>query len=229
MAEMTLPAGGSTYPVALDVTPQLTDRNRLTVLVRLILAIPHLILVGGGLVLGSWSFFRLRGWGEGPNFAFWTGDSGIITAAAFVIAIIAWFAIVFSGNHPSGMWNFKRFYLRWRVNSVAYASLLRDEYPPFGDSAEYPVSFGIDPPEGDRNRLSVALRLIYIIPHLVVLFFLGLAWTAVSVVAWFAILITGSYPQALYDFAVGVFRWSIRVEAYGLLMRDEYPPFSFDP
>ena len=50
-----------------------------------------------------------------------------------------------------------------------------------------------------------------------------------SIVAWFAILFTGRYPAGLYEFAVGVLRWDMRVEAYLLLMRDEYPPFSMQP
>jgi uncharacterized protein DUF4389 len=69
------------------------------------------------------------------------------------------------------------------------------------------------------------LRIIYAIPHLIVLVFLNIAWVLTSIVAWFAILFTGSYPRGLYDFAVGVLRWDLRVEAYLLLMRDEYPPF----
>ncbi len=228
MAEMTLPAGGSTYPVALDVTPQLTDRNRLTVLVRFILAIPHLILVGGPWWVASslaifFSPFRDN---DRLNFG---GSGGLIGVAAGIVAIITWFVIVFTRSHPRSLWDFGRFYLRWRVNAVAYVSLLRDEYPPFGASADYPVQYEVSYPEEKRDWLSVFLRILYVIPHGIVLIFLELAWGVVTVIAWVAILITGSYPQPLYDFSVGVFRWSMRVETYGLLMRDEYPPFSFDP
>ena len=61
------------------------------------------------------------------------------------------------------------------------------------------------------------------------LFFLGIAWGFTSLIAWFAILFTGAYPEGLYKFGVGVMRWSVRVESYSLLMRDEYPPFSMEP
>jgi hypothetical protein len=159
---------------------------------------------------------------------FW-GGSGLIGFAAAIVAVIAWFTIVFARTHPRSLWDFKWFYLRWRVNAVAYMSLLRDEYPPFGAKTEYPVQFDVSYPEEKREWLSVFLRILYVIPHVIVLIFLGLAWGVVSVIAWVAILVTGSYPQALYEFSVGVFRWSLRVEAYALLMRDEYPPFSFDP
>ncbi|MEO8540020.1 MAG: DUF4389 domain-containing protein [bacterium] len=55
-----------------------------------------------------------------------------------------------------------------------------------------------------------------------------MAWFVTSVIAWFAILFTGEYPQGLYNFGMGVFRWQIRVEAYLLLLVDQYPPFSLD-
>ena len=77
-------------------------------------------------------------------------------------------------------------------------------------------------------RLSVGLRLIYAIPQALVLLFLGIAWAIMVIIGWFAILFTGRYPEGLYTFGVGYLRWSLRVEAYVLLLRDEYPPFSLD-
>jgi hypothetical protein len=85
----------------------------------------------------------------------------------------------------------------------------------------------VDPPE-PRDRLSVAFRLILAIPHFVAIFFLLIAWVLTSVIAWFAILITGNYPLGLYSFGVGTLRWRVRLEAYLLLMVDEYPPFSLN-
>jgi hypothetical protein len=57
---------------------------------------------------------------------------------------------------------------------------------------------------------------------------LGIAWGITTVIAWFAILFTGRYPEGLYRFGVGVLQWNLRVEAYVLLLRDEYPPFSLE-
>jgi hypothetical protein len=211
----TMAAGASpSYPVAFDVEPQLHGRNRLTVAFRLILAIPHLILVGGpGLALGGVHL---------------SASDGALSSAAFVMAIIAWFAILFASTHPQGLWDFARFYMRWRTRVIVYAAMLRDEYPPFGDSA-YPVTYEVEFPEQPRNKWSVGLRIIYVLPHLVVLLFLTVAWLVTAIIAWFAILFTGSYPEGLARFAVGYLRWSVRVESYALLMRDEYPPFSFEP
>lgn len=218
----------ASYPVAYDVEPQLHDRNRLTVFFRFFLAIPHLILVGGpGLALGggfAWKFPAHGDW----TWGFHWGGCGILGAVAFIMAIIAWFAILFASTHPRGLWDFAFFFMSWRARAVAYVALLRDDYPPFGDGA-YPARYAVGYPDTPRNKWSVGLRIVYVIPHAIVLFFLGIAWFVTAVIAWFAILFTGSYPEGLYQFAVGYLRWSLRVESYLLLLRDEYPPFSLDP
>jgi len=219
------------YPVEYDVEPQLTDRNRLTVAFRIILAIPHLLLVGGpGFAfsggLGFW-WWRGDASGFGQGFSGF-GGNGVIGLAAGVASVVAWFAILFTRTHPRGIWDFTYYFMRWRTRAIAYSALLRDEYPPFGDG-EYPTMYRVEYPSEDRNLWSVGLRIIYAIPHLIVLFFLGIAWVVTAVIAWFAILFTGAYPEGLYRFAVGYLRWSVRVETYLYLMRDEYPPFSFEP
>lgn len=213
------------YPVTYDVQPQHADRNRLTVAFRLILAIPQWLLVGGpggsGISI-PWS------WRGGDfRFAFFSAlGNGVLGFAAAVMAIISWFAIVFTGKQPRGLWDFTNFFMRWRGGAVAYMALLRDEYPPFGPGdGSYPAAFSVASFPETRERWSVGLRLIYAIPQIIVLFFLGIAWAITVIIAWFAILFTGRYPAGMYSFGVGYMRWSLRVEAYLLLMRDEYPPF----
>jgi hypothetical protein len=205
------------YPVTVTVQPLLANRNRLTTGFRLILAIPHLVLVGGiGLVL-SWHASSATSLG---------GQNGILGYAAFLLAIASWFTIVIGGFHILAIRQFTAFYMRWRVRALAYLMLLEDAYPPFGDAA-YPAAIEIvDPPA--RDRLTVAFRLILAIPHFIVLVFLLFAWWATTIVAWFAIVLGGSYPEALYSFGVGCLRWLLRVESYILLLVDEYPPFSLE-
>lgn len=210
-------------PVFIDVPQPAGERNRLTVAFRIILSLPHALLVGGpaaaGLSLGSWPSDSGSNWGG--------GSGGVLGVVAGVCALISWFAIVFTGKHPEGLWNLAAFYLRWRVRAIAYISLFRDEYPPFGDGP-YPVLVEFAMPQGERDRVSVGFRLILAIPHLIAVCILGVAWCLATVIAWFSILFTGEYPKSLFEFSLGVLRWSTRVEAYLLLLHDDYPPFSLD-
>ncbi|HTJ21699.1 MAG TPA: DUF4389 domain-containing protein [Gemmatimonadaceae bacterium] len=207
--------------VDVDVTPVLTGRNRLTCAFRPILAIPHILLVGGPIAFaGSW----IVGSGDRTR-AEWGAGTGVLGAVASVVAVIAWFAILFTGRFPDGLWSLAAFYLRWRVRAIAYLTLLRDEYPPFGDEP-YPAELILPRPTEPRNKLTVAFRIFLAIPQFIAVAFLGMAWGITTIIAWFSILFTGNYPRGLYDFGVGVLRWTTRVEAYVLLLRDEYPPFS---
>ncbi len=198
------------YPVTVTVEPQLTHRDRLTTAFRLILVIPHAILVGPVY------------WGT-----HWGSSEGLLAAAAFVLAIVSWFTILIMGEHIGGIRQFTLFVLRWKTRVTAYLMLLTDPYPPFGDGP-YPAAIAVDDPPLPRDRVSVALRLLLAIPHFFVLFFVGVAWILVTVFAWFAIVVTGEYPAAVCPFSVGAMRWFLRVEAYLLLLVDEYPPFSLD-
>jgi hypothetical protein len=208
------------YPVTIDVERQIANRNRLTVAFRLLLAIPHFLLVGG-IGLG----FALSGGRSDLSTS--VGETGFLGAVAYLLAIVSWFTIVIGGSHITAIRQYTTFYLRWRVRALAYLMLLEDRYPPFGD-ATYPASLTFVDTERVRNRLTVGFRLILIIPHMIVVGLLSIAWWVTTFVAWCIILFTGNYPQGLYDFGVGVLRWFIRVEAYLLLLVDEYPPFSFE-
>lgn len=196
------------HPVTLSVEAQLEGRDRLTTAFRPILAIPHAILVG-------------------PMYWARSGGMGLLAAAAYVLAIVSWFTLLVTGEQIRGIRDFALYYLRWRTRAVAYMALFVDRYPPFGDSA-YPASIEVAEPRLPRDRATIAVRLLLAIPHFVLLFFLLIGWLVTTVIAWFAILFTGSYPAALYPFGVGVMRWMLRVEAYLLLLVDEYPPFAIE-
>ena len=206
------------YPVATTIEPQLANRNRLTTAFRLILAIPHLILVGSiGIGFAANSGRR--------DFFSFGGERGLLGGIAFLLAIVSWFTIVITSEHYTPIRRYTYFYLRWRVRALAYLMLLTDRYPPFGDGP-YPAALNFAEPGTPRDRLTVALRIIVAIPQFIVLFFVLCLWWLTTVIAWFAILITGRYPTPLYGFGAGALQWLIRVEAYVLLLVDDYPPFS---
>lgn len=204
------------YPVSLAVTPPGAPRNRLTTAFRAILAIPHVILVGGaGIGLAYNSEHSTSAGAEG----------GLLGAVVVVLAIVSWCTLVFAGAHIAGIRQLTLFYMRWRARALAYLMLLADAYPPFGDGP-YPSEVTVAAPALPRQRLTVVFRLLLGIPHMIALTFVMIGWGLVTVVAWFAILFTGRYPQALWDFSVGALRWRLRFDAYMLLLVDEYPPFS---
>ncbi len=71
-------------------------------------------------------------------------------------------------------------------------------------------------------------RILMLIPHIIVLYLLGIAQGVVTLIAWLAILITGKYPAGMYNFSVGVLRWSTRFNGYAWLLTGTFPPFSLD-
>ena len=148
-----------------------------------------------------------------------------LAIALLVTSFIAWWAIFFTAYYPRGLHRFAVDVNRWSARVGAYAGLLRGEYPPFGFQAEYPVHLEVEyPPAFAPWRLWwTGLALI---PHLVVGLVYYLAYFVTSLIAFFAILISGRYPKGLFDFGVGVTRYWTRVNAYNSLLCTGYPPFS---
>jgi hypothetical protein len=197
------------YPIQLALAPT-GPRNRLTTALRIVLAIPHTILVGPVV----W-FYR-------------SGTLGLLGAAAYFLAFVNWCSLLVTGTPMSGARDFALFYLRWRTRVLAYTALLVDAYPPFGDGP-YPAAVEVREPTGARDRASIALRPLLVLPHIIVLLFVTTAWFVTTVVAWVAILVTGQYPRGLYDFGAGTLGWLLRVEGYLLLLVDEFPAFAWEP
>jgi hypothetical protein len=152
-----------------------------------------------------------------------------------VCAVISWVAILFTGRIPSGLADVQALYLRYVLRTWSFAGFLREEYPPFSFSPT-PADPGDDPrarvavrPDlGERNRVTAFFRIILAIPHLIVVALLEVALLVVAIIGFFAVLFTGRWPDGLRAFALGVARWWLRVQAYVLLLTDEYPPFAFD-
>jgi hypothetical protein len=197
-----------THPVHFQVEMPVGPRNRLTALLRPILVIPHLLVVGGpaiGLLGGGYR-------------------TGALGAVALLFALFDWVAILVGVGPLTGLRPLRYLYLQWRARALAYAAFLRDEYPPLGEG-DYPVLLTLPEPPGTRDRLEVALRPLLVLPHLLVLVFLLIAWVVVALVSWLLLAVRGTMPASLWRFSRDVMAYSLRLEAYALLVHDVFPPF----
>jgi hypothetical protein len=117
---------------------------------------------------------------------------------------------------------------RFNTRISAYVALLRDEYPSTDEHQAVNLEIAYPDAQTQLNRVMPFIKWLLAIPHYIVLFVLGIVAFFVVIVAWFAIIIVGRFPQALFNYVVGVFRWTARVNAYMLLLTtDRYPPFRF--
>ena len=177
--------------------------------------------------------------------------------AFLATSIVAWFAILFTGRYPRGIFNFNVGVLRWtwRVDYYTYAALGTDRYPPFklADDPDYPAQLEVAYPDHLSRGLVLVKTWLLAIPHyLVVGLFVGGSAYVVSTtasgdgstanvttytpgligllvfIAAIVLLFTGKYPRGVFDFVLGMNRWLLRVTAYAALMTDVYPPFRFD-
>ncbi|MGH8945269.1 MAG: DUF4389 domain-containing protein [Acidimicrobiia bacterium] len=204
------------YAARLDIDyPEKLDR--LTTFFRLIWAIPILIILG--LLTATGNETVVTDTGEQVR-----SSGGGISSGLFIATVLM---IVFRERYPRWWFDFARELTRFGARVGAYLVLLTDRYPSTVD--EQSVHLEIDYPDvvRDLNRWLPLVKWLLAIPHYIVLVVLWLVAIVAVVVAWFAILFTGRYPRALFDFVVGVGRWSLRVDAYAfLLVTDRYPPFS---
>ena len=187
---------GAAYPLRFEIQYP-GQLSRGLLFVKWILAVPHFLIVS---VLGN-----LQG----------------------VLTLIAFFAILFTERYPRELFDFYVKCTRWAANVTAYAGLFRDEYPPFGwDEGQYPpLTYTVDYPER-LSRWLIFVKWLLAFPHYVAIGVMFVIACVAWIVAGFAILFTGQFPHGIFDFIVGVLRWSYRVQAYVSLLRDEYPPFT---
>jgi Domain of unknown function (DUF4389) len=167
-------------------------QRRVTVLFRLLLVIPHyIVLYALGIAVG-------------------------------IVAVICWFAALFTGRLPAGLADFLVGWLRWSTRVFAYVGLLTDQYPPFTlADADYPVRVSAAP--GRLNRLAVLFRIILAFP---VAMLVGILWSGVllaGLVIWLIVLITGTMPGPAYQAVAAVVRFGARFYGYFYLMSGTYP------
>ena len=158
----------------------------------------------------------------------------ILGYVQFVLVIVAWFAILFTGNIPKGLFDFMAMIMRYQWRTYSYMYFMRESYPPFEfdalniDPETDPARFSVAYPEG-LSRLLIFVKWLLLIPHFIALFLVFIAGFFVGIASFFAVLFTGRWPEGMRRFLIGATRWSLRVNAYMFLMTDVYPPFSLEP
>jgi hypothetical protein len=188
------------YPISMSIDYPDKKMNRITTFFRLLTAIPIFTI-----------------------FTLITG--GMVAAGGFVF-IATVLMLLFLQKYPRWWFDWDLALTKFGTRVWAYLALLRDEYPSTDDERLYHIEIPYPKAEEELHRWLPLIKWLLAIPHYIVLLLLAIAAIVAVIITWFAILFTGRYPIALFDFVEGVFRWALRVVAYAfLLATDHYPPF----
>ena len=158
----------------------------------------------------------------------------VLGAVSSVAAAISWIVIVATGKLPTGLAGFQAMFLRYSIAVVAYAHFLTDRYPPFdfdtslADPGRSQTSVSFSPALEGRNRLTVLFRMVTKIPAFVFYVVVAVISAVCLLGGLIAVLFTGRWPDGLRRFVDGAHLVGLRFLAYGLMLTDQYPPFSTD-
>ncbi|NUR58896.1 MAG: DUF4389 domain-containing protein [Catenulispora sp.] len=179
--------------VQLDVHG-LRPQRRWTVLIRLILAIPQIIVLY------------------------------LLFLAGFFVVIVGWFAALFTGHLPTGIREFLIGILKYQVRVHGYLLLLVDEYPPFAffDAPDYPIQVEV-PPATRLNPAAVFFRIILVFPAWIISDVVMTGAGIVSFFVWVIMLFTGRQPEPAFGATSAAFRYSTRTIAYFGMLTPTYP------
>jgi hypothetical protein len=196
-----MPASPSVYPLQVEASLE-APLSRWLWLVKWLLLIPHAIVLV------------------------------VLWVAFSVLSVAAFFAILFTGSYPRAIFDFNVGVLRWswRVGYYSYHALGTDQYPPFtlADVPDYPARLEVAYPQSLSRGLVLVKSWLLAVPHYLIFAVAGTLLSLLVLTAGIMLLITGRYPQPIFDLALGIGRWGQRVVAYAALMTDEYPPFRLD-
>jgi Domain of unknown function (DUF4389) len=200
------------YPVRFTVDYPDRPLDRLTTGFRIFVAIP-IVIVLGTVSGGSWE------WSYDNTRSAAASAGGLLFFGPLLL-------ILFRQKYPRWWFDWNLELQRFGNRVGAYLALMDDHYPATDQHQSVHLDYPYPDAQRDLNRWLPLVKWLLAIPHYIVLVFLDIAALVVVIVAWFAILFTGSYPRGMFDFVEGVIRWHNRVVAYALvLVTDRYPPF----
>jgi hypothetical protein len=200
------------YPVQYSVDYPDRPLNRLTTFFRAFVIIPIAIVLS--LVEGGFTY----GYGG--------GRTTTIAAAGGLLVLPVLLMILFRQKYPRWWFDWNLQLMRFSARVGVFLALMDDQYPSTDEQQAVHLEFPYPDARTDLNRWLPLVKWLLAIPHYVVLLFLYIAAFFVVVAAWFTILFTGRFPRGMFDFLVGVGRWTNRVIAYAhVLVTDRYPPF----
>lgn len=152
----------------------------------------------------------------------------LLSIAVGFVNFIAFWAILILGRYPRGMWEFTRKFIRFQLRVQTYSSVMCTKYPPFGLSDEsHPVDLRIPYPERS-SRLLVLLAWLFVIPVAFINGFIAIASGIVGFLGSWAVLFIGRYPKGWFEFVRKATQQRMRISAYMMWLRNEYPPFGLD-
>ena len=200
------------YPVQFSVDYPDRRLSRLSTALRIFWVIPIVIVLGT--VSGqTWQ-------------ASHSGGQTVAAGAGGALFLGPLLMIMFRRKYPRWWFDWNLELARFSSRVSVYLALMDDRYPSTDDHQSVHLDYPYPDAARDLSRWLPLVKWLAAIPHYVVLLFLYIAAFAVVIMAWFAIVFTGTYPRAMFSFVEGVFRWTSRVTAYAFtLVTDQYPPF----
>lgn len=198
------------YPVSLSIDYS-EKSNRLTTFFRIFMIIPIFIIL---CFLSGQSGYALK-----PTNDFIIFGTGFIFYPTLLM-------LLFRKKYPKWWFDWNLSLSKFITRVLSYLMLLTDEYPSTDEEQTVHIEIIFPDAKKDLRRGMQLIKWFLVIPHFLILIFLCIAASLCTIFCWFVILFIGKYPRIIFNFVVGVMRWSLRVLAYSfLLVTDQYPPF----
>ena len=154
-----------------------------------------------------------------------------LSIISLLVLIIGYIAVLLTGHYPRSLFGLQTGIARWDFRTSCWFVGLTDKYPPFSlKEGGYPTDISIEYPESSSRFLALLglllIKPLALIPHILVLYFLGMLHPILMWIGFIIVLVTGRYPRGLFEFVLGIIIWDTRVNCWFTGLTDKYPPFS---